>query len=81
MARVIVYHTSYGCDSGCCGHTVELQDDERFEFTHPPYIPPSASVEVRDRVYREFAEDLVREVFGEEHVADLDWGECWIVDD
>jgi hypothetical protein len=35
--NIRVYHTSYGCDTGCCGHCVELDGDqirERFEFTH-----------------------------------------------
>jgi hypothetical protein len=31
--------------------------------------------------FREFAEGLIREHFGEEHVADLDWENCEISDD
>ena len=37
MAKVIVYHQFYGCDTGCCGHIVEM-DGKRvggFEFIHP----------------------------------------------
>ena len=34
--KVKVYHSYYGCDTGCCGHVVELEDGrERFEFDHP----------------------------------------------
>ena len=37
--KVRVYHSGYGCDTGCCGHIVELTDSDRtvglFEFTHP----------------------------------------------
>lgn len=37
--RVRVYHGYYGCESGCCGHWVQLGDDlsnqEVFDFDHP----------------------------------------------
>jgi hypothetical protein len=33
--RVIVYHTGYGCDTGCCGHKVVVGDQSQFDFTHP----------------------------------------------
>ena len=35
--KVRVYHTSYGCDTGCCGHIIELDGKEvgGFEFGHP----------------------------------------------
>jgi hypothetical protein len=40
MYRVRVYHTTYGCDTGCCGHIVEITDgkdkfETDFEFFHP----------------------------------------------
>jgi len=74
MTKVIVYHSSYGCDTGCCGHVVELTEtDERerssFEFAHPYG---------EDEL--EFAKSLVRSVYGEEHVADLDWDNCLVSD-
>lgn len=69
--RVVVFHSSYGCDTGCCGHVVELDDGQRqFVFTHP-----------YDEAPLDFAKELVEETFGEEHVADLDWEACMIVDD
>ena len=69
--RVIVYHSSYGCESGCCGHIVELDGEaDKFLFIHPGDEDP-----------RGFAEDLVRAEFGEEHVKDLDWENCSIIDD
>ena len=73
--RVIVYHSGYGCDTGCCGHTVEMEKDDgttssKFTFSHP-----------FSEDFREFAINLVREEFGEEHVADLDWDSCLVVDD
>lgn len=72
MARVIVFHASYGCDTGCCGHVVQVdgEDAERFAFEHPYGDDP-----------RHFAEALVRKALGDEHVADLDWENCVISDD
>jgi hypothetical protein len=38
---VRVYHSYFGCDTGCCGHRVELTVDDKsmdvgnFEFGHP----------------------------------------------
>jgi len=69
MAQVIVYHSYAGCDTGCCGHTVELEDGRKeFEFSHPWSMTDA----------RDWAEGLIREKFGEEHVADLDWDNCEI---
>jgi hypothetical protein len=68
--KAIVYHTYYGCETGCCGHTVEIGEDRRFEFAHP-----------FGDDFLEFAKDLVRTKFGDKHVADLDWEQCVIVDD
>lgn len=68
--RVIVYHSGYGCDTGCCGHVVELEDgSEKFNFSHP-----------YGENHLEWAKDLVREEYGEEHVADLDWSSCVVND-
>lgn len=73
--RVIVYHSSWGCDSGCCGHTVEIEGGrEEFEFTHPG----SCGMPKEPRA---FAEEFVRQIFGEKHVADLDWENCVICED
>jgi hypothetical protein len=69
--RVTVYHGYYGCDTGCCGHWVELEDGTRsFDFTHC-YID-SKDVEAR----KQWARDLVEAEFGTEHCADLDWDNC-----
>jgi len=69
--RVIVFHSSFGCDTGCCGHVVRLDNGcEKFRFVHPGSDDPRA-----------FAEDLIRESFGEEHVRDLDWEHCCVTDD
>lgn len=71
MAKIIVYHRGYGCETGCCGHAVAIDDQEKsFEFTHPYDEDPRA-----------FAERLVTEELGAEHVADLDWENSFIHDD
>ena len=81
--KVIVYHGLYGCDTGCCGHYVELCSDHdeitewgadnpiksAFDFGHP----------WKDEDLKEYARNLVTEKFGEEHCADLDWDNCQIV--
>ena len=72
MTKVTVYHAYYGCDSGCCGHVVETDDGtmrDEFRFAHP-YSD-----------HFEFARSLIREVYGDEHVKDLDWENCYISED
>lgn len=61
--RIIVYHAYYGCDTGCCGHRVELDNDSEFAFDHCD----------DDEDPLEFAKKLIEEKYGREHVADLDW--------
>jgi hypothetical protein len=74
--RVIVYHTTYGCDTGCCGHVVTIEDEQgnelerEFDFSHPYG---------GDKL--EYAKDLVEASFSKEHIADLDWDSCIISDD
>jgi hypothetical protein len=91
MAKVIVYHRFYGCDTGCCGHVVEVFDDDvvasedfdpymegdgrNFEFDHPYFR------DATDASRRAWAQEFVREHLGEEHVKDLDWEHCIISDD
>ena len=61
--RVIVYHGSFGCDTGCCGHYVQMGGEEEFKFDHPSYRG--------DR--KDFVKKLVTDTFGAEHVTDIDW--------
>ena len=75
--KIVVYHSSYMCETGCCGHIVESDDDNSpapypndFSFRHP-----------NGRDYFEFAQELVESAFGPEHVKDLDWENCLIYDD
>lgn len=86
---IVIYHSGYGCDSGCCGHRIEIGDAEsehdeygfddpdraKFSFDHPYGSGDD------EQKRREWAENLIREEFGDEHVADLDWDHCVISDD
>lgn len=74
MTKITVYHSYYGCDSGCCGHVVETDDGtmrDKFITDHPWYGDNHV----------EFARRLIRESFGDEHVKDLDWENCYISED
>jgi hypothetical protein len=71
MAKVIVYHEGFGCDTGCCGHTVELGENTEFIFDHPDDKESPL----------DFAKRMVTEAFGAEHVADLDWENCNVSND
>jgi len=77
--RVIVSHGGYGCDTGCCGHFVELEETgERvggFDFSHPGYRDDF------EQWARELAQDAVTERFGADHVADLDWENSRVLSD
>lgn len=70
--RVLVLHSFYGCETGCCGHEIEVDGEAvgAFDFSHP-----------YNQSRREFAEQLVRDELGEEHVKDLDWENCIVLDD
>lgn len=70
--RIVVYHSGFGCETGCCGHSIEV-DGKRdgFEFAHPDM----------GEDYKMFAQGLVRERYGEAHVADLDWENSKVVED
>lgn len=65
--KVKVYHSSYGCETGCCGHIVEIGDeqDTSFQFTHP-----SLGRENREAQKKEWATELAKEVIGQQ------WPEC-----
>jgi hypothetical protein len=88
--RIIVYHRSYGCDTGCCGHVIAMADDAEFDDDYDPLWDGRSLTTSREGFsfahpiredLRMFAEGLVREEFGDEHVADLDWDKCYVSDD
>jgi hypothetical protein len=71
MPKVIVCHQSYGCDTGCCGHVVEVDGEQvgDFSFGHP----------YSNDNHRAFAEELVRAAGCDP--ADLDWENCVVLDE
>lgn len=72
MPKAIVFHRGYGCDTGCCGHVVEIDGEQvgQFTFDHP-----------YGQDFHEFIRELVEEQAGAEHVADIDWDNCLVSDD
>ena len=76
MARAIVFHAGYGCDTGCCGHVVQVGADERFVFEHADESVGYEGYELTDDDIRKFVREQVAEEFGAEHVADIDWDAC-----
>jgi len=89
--KYIVFHTYYGCGTGCCGHTVvsapddfqgdplfDLEDSEDEEIHNFEFSHPYGESE---EGFKAFAEKMVRAKYGEAHVQDLDWEHCIIEDD
>lgn len=69
--KIIVYHREYGCETGCCGHVVEVDGrDKKFNFSHP----------FKESV-KEFIENLVAGVCGAEAVKDIDFDHCVVLED
>lgn len=61
---VRVYHTGYGCDTGCCGHVVEVDGKEvgGFGFGHP-----------HGGDIKAWATELVKSMVPKECLQDIDW--------
>ena len=74
-AKIIVYHRSYGCDTGCCGHVIEIDGEDfgQFDFGHPDDASKESA--------RAFAEEMIRDQLSEEHIDDLDWENCRVIYD
>jgi hypothetical protein len=75
MARIIVVHSTFGCESGCCGHVVKVDGTKVGGFSHSH---PSAT---SDEAISEYVRNLVTEACGADHVADIDFDHCLVVDD
>jgi hypothetical protein len=72
MSKLVIYHTGYGCDSGCCGHAVEVEGGDmrrfKFKFGHAENLTPEGK--------RDFAVGMVVK----ENVDDVDFEESTIHD-
>lgn len=92
--RAVVYHDYYGCETGCCGHYVELYNgtekvNSQFTFFHPHVGSSYAKFagiltfkgEDMPEEVKEFVRDKVTKHFGEQHCADIDWENCILIDD
>jgi hypothetical protein len=74
--KVVVYHSYWGCETGCCGHIILVDDeevDDSFDFRHPYEDTEEAKIV--------WAKEFVRKHLDEEHAADLDWENCYVSDD
>ena len=70
VSKILVMHEGYGCETGCCGHVIYVGDTHRFHFTHP-----------YGEDHLTWAKELIASEVGEEHVADLDWENCVVLDE
>lgn len=83
--KIVVYHTGYGCETGCCGHAIAIDPTDTqidlgtyeaarntFDFRHADDSTPEE--------LRRFAENVLRRHVGAEHIKDLDWEHCVISD-
>lgn len=75
--KVIVFHTTYGCDTGCCGHTIMVDgglenDLYSFTFDHPD------DGQDHKEFALEFAKEWAKQNLDENHSWDLDWDNCEI---
>ena len=84
MPKVIVYHRMYGCETGCCGHAIEVDDEElkgSLEFDHPYDLYKFRDDREEAKHIQEFVKDMVRQQMGEDHIKDIDFDECLVVND
>jgi hypothetical protein len=70
--RYVVMHRPYGCETGCCGHSILLPDGEEIEDSFRFEHPYDATT---DEERKAWAEQFLRAELGEKHVKDLLWEE------
>jgi hypothetical protein len=74
-------HRMYGCETGCCGHAIEIDGEElagSFDFEHPRPGWGASQIKETDL---EFAKRFIKARCGDDHVKDLDWENSVVVDD
>lgn len=85
--KVLVCHAYHGCDTGCCGHVVIVEDDAGKEikrsdlFAGPGHPYEVTTGKLTDETIRAFVIEKVTVELGEEHVKDIDWERCVVIDD
>jgi hypothetical protein len=85
--KILVVHGSYGCETGCCGHWFEAKNDDGTDAKMPPRkgnswndFDLSHPYQGRDD-FKTWAEEQIRDRYGDEHVANLDWENSLVLDD
>ena len=82
--KVLVFHRTFGCDTGCCGHAVAFFPDEFVPEDNYDYFPNNdnfAFTHPYTEDHFEFAKKLVAQELGKEHVKDLDFENSFVCDD
>ena len=74
---VKVYHTLYGCDTGCCGHILEVDDVSLLSYFRFDHFDQN-DLEDREKIIKWVKKELAQ-TFGEEHLYDIDWENSEIV--
>ena len=86
MSRIVVFHGGYGCETGCCGHYIEVDDEQvskSWTFDHPDWVSKSEPgwVRMNDEQTRQWVIDYVEETIGEGHLDDIDWEHVLVSND
>lgn len=78
-----MYHSWYGCETGCCGHSLAIYDSEEearaakeshdYEYSgrHFEFAHPYGVTDPEQ--LKAWARQFIVDALGEEHAADLDW--------
>lgn len=77
--KVLVCHRFRGCETGCCGHVVIVEDDLGNRVSQSDLFAGHGHP-CGDAV-REYVIAKVTDELGEEHVKDIDWDRCEVIDD
>ena len=80
MAKLIVMHGYYGCDTGCCGHYIKGDGEYHFDFEHPGVFDRGLGRYVSESE-EAFIRRLIDEEFGPDHGHDIDFENSFVVDD
>lgn len=74
ILKIVVYHDSYGCDTGCCGHSIEVYDSSEpsdmayrdFTFNH------KEDYESKEEFAKKAIEKILRQ-YQPECLETIDW--------
>ena len=74
--RVTVYHGTYGCETGCCGHWLDVEETNKayFVFDHPDSDPSDRAAMVA------WAKEAFQGRIPDECLESIDWDSATLVD-